>query len=519
MADNLYNSIYNPDVLSCLANLSNDEVFTPPEIANKMLDLLPKELWSDPNATFLDPACKSGVFLREIAKRLIEGLKDKIPDLQTRIDHIFHNQLYAIAITEMTSLLARRSVYCTKYPNTVYSVSRFESPAGNIRYQNVAHVFRDGKCIFCGASEKTFGDKARSGLERHAYEFIHTTKLEEIFGMKFDVIIGNPPYQLDDGGYQASSKPIYQCFIKQAEMLKPRFLCMIIPSRWMTGGKNLDEFRNEMIADTRLKYLCDYSDAKECFPGTEIKGGVCYFLWERDYAGQCEIVRKNGDQIETTTRYLKEPGVDVFVRDSRLLPILKKVLAYKKKSFSNYVSPLRPYGLRGDTFKDPTKYALPKMSENPIPGGITIWGLDTHLHRVKRYVPSDYPFPKKETIDQYKIFVTRNYGNGDFGEIPASPILAGPGEACTETFIYVGGFSTAEERNYCFSYMKTKFFRLMVSVKKQDQNASQGIYKYVPIVPFNKLWTDSELFTIFGLSDEEISFVESAVPEWTQKGE
>jgi len=346
----LTNSNYNPDVLSCLANLSSDEVFTPPQLVNSILDLLPKDIWGDKNARFLDPFCKTGVFLREIAKRLDAGLERQIPDRQKRINHIFKNQLFGIAITELTSLLSRRSVYCSKTANGKYSVcAAFDNPQGNIRFERIEHTWKNGRCAFCGASEANY--ERGEELETHAYQFIHSENLEEIFKMKFDVIVGNPPYQLSDGGFGRSASPIYQKFVQQAKKLNPRYLTMIIPSRWFAGGKGLNEFRAEMLNDDRIRKIVDFENATEVFSGVDIAGGICYFLWERDSTGHCEVVNMHNGNEAVSVRPLNE--FSTFIRHSKAVPIIRKVLAKKEKSMSKQVTSRKPFGL--PTNARPTK--------------------------------------------------------------------------------------------------------------------------------------------------------------------
>ena len=339
---NLFEATYNPDVLSCIANLSNDEVFTPPELANKMLDLLPPDIWRDPNATFLDPCCKSGVFLREIAIRLIDGLEDEYPDLQERLDHIYKKQIFGMAITELTSLLSRRSLYCSKYPSSKYSVVRFDEPQGRIDYRQLEHTWEYGRCRYCGVPKAVY-DRDES-LETYAYEFIHLERPGEVFNMKFDVIVGNPPYQMNDGGGNGSSAmPIYHHFIEQAKKLNPRYLCMIIPAKWQSGGKGLDSFRDSMLHDRHIRELVTYSDSRDCFQGVDIAGGVSYFLWERDYDGPClATLHENGEAI-SSERALDE--FPVFIASDRAVQIIRHVRAKSRKYYDSIVRSRKPFGI------------------------------------------------------------------------------------------------------------------------------------------------------------------------------
>lgn len=514
-----YNTAYNPDVLSCIANLSNDEVFTPPEIANQMLDMLPQDLFKNPDAKFLDPACKSGVFLREIAKRLIDGLADQIPDLQERIDHIFQTQLYGIAITELTSLLSRRSLYCSKYPNSKYSITHFDDVQGNIRYKNIHHTWMNDKCVFCGASKEIFGEDARKNLEYHAYELIHTLKPEEIFNMKFDVIIGNPPYQMNDGSGAStdSAMPIYNKFIDKAKKLNPRYLSMIVPSKWMVGGRGLNNFRKEMLEDTRISKLVDYENASTCFPGVHIDGGVCYFLWDSAYSGKVEYTYINAkEECTTSERFLKNKLSQYVIRDARLLSILDKINSYN--SFSDIVSTTKPYGIRKYLFNEPDRYPNSNLQETPFDGAVKIYGVKGIKGGARRqigYINRNTVTKNKDTIDMYKLFFTTSYSTNAIE--PPEVIIAEPNEVCTETFLQIGPFSSKEEQMNCYSYISTKFFKFLLYHGKGTMQVNKDVFSLIPLVKLNQEWNDNDLFAKFNLSESEIEYINSLFDNGTEE--
>lgn len=486
-----------PDILSCIANLSSDEVFTPPKVANAMLDLLPQELFANPKTTFFDPCCKSGVFLREIAKRLLIGLADKIPDLQRRIDHIFHNQLFGLALTDLTGLTSRRSVYCSKDASGKYSVSFFKNPQGHIRYTRCEHEFQNGKCRQCGASQSEY-DRGEE-LETHAYSFIHSDKVFN--DMQFDVIIGNPPYQLSDGGNAASARPIYHLFVQQAKRLNPRYLTMIIPSRWFSGGKGLDDFRDEMLHDESLRILCDVPTPSDCFPGIRLEGGVCYFLWDRDNKGLCEVsTYKDGSKISSLTRPLLEKGCSTFVRYNESISILRKVRSFCETTMDNIISSRKPFGLPNNFSNFQTK-----KQDNLI----KLIG-----YKKEGYVEKNQILQHTEWIGKYKVLISEAYGEVNSQTalfVIGKPFVVEPNVCCLETYLIAGVFNNKEYAENQVSYMKTKFFRFLVMLQKPTQHATKSVYSFVPVQDFSKPWTDAELYEKYGLNDEEIAFIESMI--------
>lgn len=526
----------NPDVLTCIANLSNDEVFTPPEFANQMLDTLEAawaeshdgaSIWADPTVTFLDPFTKSGIFLREITSRLTEGLAPSIPDLGERVDHILTKQVFGIAITELTGMLARRSLYCSKLANGKHSIAKsFTTENGNIWFARTEHTWtgrkRDrqvdpisgseilvelvgtGRCSFCGANEEGY---ARGGeLETYAYAFIHTSditaRIAQLFGadMHFDVIIGNPPYQLSDGGFGTSAAPIYQHFVENALALDPRFAVFVTPSRWFAGGKGLDEYRKRMLADHRMKSLVDYPKLYEAFPGVKIRGGISYFLWQRDHDGPCSVQtmwdgRPLGEPVE---RYLDE--FDVLVRWNQAVPILKKVRAKGEATLDGVVSSRKPFGLATNYRGKPAKTGL----KEPV---------QLLANQRVDWIDRDAIPTNQAWVDDWKVLMTAVQGTSAAVETKflSKPKIAGPGMACTETYLVAGRFATELEAQRYSTYLRTRFVRFLVSLRKQTQHATRDVYGFVPEISLDEGWTDDKLYARYGLSPDEIDFIESQV--------
>ena len=525
MSEGLFDKVYNPDVLSCLANLSSDEVFTPPSIANAMLDMLPQEIFSNPDTRILDPACKSGVFLREAAKRFDKGLEKQIPDREQRFDHIFKKQLFGIAITELTSLISRRSVYCSAYPNSKYSVARFDDAHadGNIRFKRIEHLWKDGKCSWCGAAQKPFDRGVEQ--ESYAYELIHTSKPEGILNMKFDVIIGNPPYQMTfgiEGGNSANAKSIYNDFISQSIKLQPRYLCMITPSRWMTKtAQGISEsWVDSMLQSNKFRVIHDYEDASECFPGVELKGGVNYFLWDREYAGKCNYYFHSSLDKTVLSRYdyLNSKEAGIVIRNPKAFSIIEKIEIVEGKYYNNPEKSF--YGLvSAKHFFDDSKYLTSNWKgyqTSRTPEYCIKYYLNIDRERTFRWISNNQLPKNTKTKDLHKVYIPAAGGSGYDDQVVGKPFYGEPNSVCSQTFLVIGydpdkhNFSETECKNI-ITYIQTRFFRYLVSIKKKTQNGPRGVYQFVPLQDFTKPWTDEELYAKYNLTQEEIDFIESMI--------
>ena len=490
---------YSPDILNCLANLSSDEVFTSPELANRMLDLLPQELFRSSKTRFLDPCSKSGVFLREIAKRLLTGLEEQIPDLQQRIDHIMTKQIFGIACTDLTAEMSRRTLYCTKQANGEYSVATcFDDAQGNLRYMRCQHIWENGKCKYCGANRAQY-DRVET-IESYAYPFIHKP-IKEIFHkeMQFDVIIGNPPYQLSDGGNRNSASPIYQLFVEQAKRLNPRYLIMIIPSRWYCGGRDLSDFRDSMLKDGHLKFLYDYKYSKDCFPGIRAGGGICYFLWDKNYDSNTMLYEPNGE--EQTYRKKLDYGVDFFIRDNMAVRIVEKVRKIDSKTMASRVWTQKPFGFRTN-YEDFKPIGEVKLYTKKAKSG--------YGYVNKKDIEKNAQF-----VDYWKVVTSRSTSvpEEDNGQVlrMSQTFISEPNSVVTESYVVIDVFKEERFANNCMSYVKTKFFRYLCQPTIVSPDISNRTFMLVPLQDFSHPWTDEMLYKKYDLDKDEIAFIESMI--------
>lgn len=494
-----------PDILDVIAALSSDAQPTPPILAQALLDLLPAEVWSDPNLKWLNPASKSGSITREVVRRLMIGLGQWEPDSDKRAEHILRNMVYGCGVTQVHGEMTRRSVYGSRDATSKNAIVKFASMEGNLPFIEGTHEFatnRSGKaigpCRICSAPVALERGIRR---ENHAYAFLHGSyPTKEMKTMKFDVIVGNPPYQTGDG--KTSESPLYHHFIESAIALNPRYLAMVVPSRWFNGGKGLDEFRARMIQDRRLRTIVDNPKLFDCFPGVEIKGGVNYFLWDRDYNGDCEFsTRIDGRIVSTTTRDLRE-GDGVVVRDNSASSIIAKCRPdTEDHSLASWFSSQFPFGQSITTNFSGAK-SEPFNDAVPL-----IFG--SHVG----YVSLDQIEKNRAWVGKWKVIVPVG-GDGHGREVSyvlGEPIALAPGSACTQTYLVAGVFDTRDETHNYAKYLTTKLARFLLLQRKSTQHVRPDKLRFVPILDFKREWTDEDLYAHFGLTDEEVANVEASI--------
>jgi site-specific DNA-methyltransferase (adenine-specific) len=478
-----------------------------------MLDTLPMEVWTNHTYRWLDPATKSGVFLRQVAQRLMVGLSSWEADPYARREHILKNMLFGAAATSLAGELARRSLYQTtdatgkkiKDPSIKSLVVKMDEPNGNIHFVETEHTIKKGKCEICRAPESLVRDRR----ENFAYSFIHQTyPTKEMQDMKFDVIVGNPPYQIgmddSEGNRTANITPLYHMFVERAISMDPRYVLMITPSRWFTGGHSLGEYRDKMINDRRIKTLVDFSNGKEIFPGVEVKGGISYFLWDRNHSGDCRFIQMaDGQKISEMSRDLRQ-GDGVVIRDNFAAGIVKKITSdpFPKGSLAEMVSARDPFG---QSIKTNYKSA----SAEPFAGSIPL----VFINKVG-YVNQSVLERNHNWVEKYKVLLPKasdGRGGNENMSVLGEPIALAPGSACTQSYLVAGTFnSETEARNYAL-FLTTKFVRFLVLQRKVSQDLVPGRFKFVPMLDMLRTWTDVDLYKLHKLNTEEIAYIEKTI--------
>lgn len=442
------------------SRLSDSEVVTPEIVTDKIINSLPENA-IDSTTKILDIASKQGEFVYAVFKKFGKSIANNFYSIPTsKIAYEFTRKVYSLLELDINLI----EDYYTSYD-----------------------LIKENKLI----------DK----------DFITINKKQ----MKINVIVGNPPYQQGDGGGMGSSAlPIYQKFIQQAKNHNPSFLTMIVPSRWFTGGRGLDDFRDEMLNDKRIKAINDFPSATDCFPGVEVKGGVCYFLWDKKFNGKTKVfTHDRGEIISESERNLLEKGAETFIRFNEAISILHKVQKLEEKTFADIISANDPFGF--DVREDGSyKRVKPEFSKEPFENAIKFYYNGWQRLGIG-YVKQDSIRKNVDLLKGYKVLLPKAWGIGSMSKDWLNPLIVEPDSCCTETYLILGPFDKKSTAENAVSYTQTKFFHLLVSLIKITQNAMKKVYSFVPVQDFEQNWTDEKLFSKYKLTQKEIEFIESMV--------
>lgn len=507
-------------MLDAIAQIDNEKVITTSSTVRKIVDLVSPEIWRNPNARILDPMTKGGEYLKECALRLWDGLKGTIPDKNERRRMILHECLYGMATEEICAQISRRTVYCAEDATNHRCIERFERREGNIIFQQCKHTYdKIGKCTACGCRKNKENDQ-------YAYPFLHMDppfRIERNEKMEFDLIIGNPPYQLMDGGHGPSASPLYHKFWQRAVDINPREIVMVIPARWYTGGRGLDDFREAMLRDKHIEELHDFLDSGECFPDNKIAGGVCFIKWKRNHQGDCLITQhhQSREYPEQKRRPL-DSGFGIFIRKemdvNMARKIVERITETGEGTLDQVVSAARPFGLR--TYykgKKKGKYAL--LCRNSISN----WNNPNSSTR--RYVDLKDITSGKGLIDKWKIAISAASGAGkQYDKTGRRSILSvvetlKPEEICTETYLTIGPYKNKKETELMKKYLDTKFVRYLIGVKTHTQHFKQATFSLVPNIGHKKEWTDEMLYNRYDLSEAERKEIEQSIKPRAQQND
>lgn len=459
----------------CFLNeqFDSQEVLEEPRLVDQ--GQVTEDIFLNPEARILEMNSKSGLYPLYMAYSLyamkLPGPEDKLPLEQTQAlwQETVEQQIFVLCKTRMAESITRRTLV------------GYQDWTVNATY--IPHLL----------------ERMENDPQRLAKKLQRTdTWGKEGQPMKFDAIVGNPPYQEMDGGNNASAVPLYQLFMEQAILVEPHYISMIMPARWYSGGRGLDKFRSEMLNDERLCKMMDFSDSNDCFPGVDIAGGVCYFLWDKSAHGECKVISVHNGKQSVSERKLNE--YDTFIRFKEAISIIKKIQLRESKFYSERVSSQKPFGLR--TYVKPTESGDIKL----------------------RYSGGIGPFNRADVtsgldwIDKWKVtmsYLTYDHAgrpdkNGQRRIFSTMDILP-PETVCTETYIVIDCFDTEQEAKNLMAYLKTRFVRFLVAQLAATQHLSKATFGFVPVQDFTEEWTDEKLYKKYELTEDEIAFIESTI--------